>query len=160
MIKAARLRHYLETAIPRLKDNAQALKVYVEQGGVAAVGAPGKAWEYRFRLELIFEDMPASELDAVTGALLAWIEINQPSLLAPVKDGQAFDFEAEFLDAKTLDLSIKLPLTEGVRLDPREGGKFEAVHLDEPRPETVYGQLEEVFANGSKIIDHRWAHEP
>lgn len=161
MKKAATVRDYLERSIPRLKGNAQALKAFVDEGAVAAIGAPGKAWSYAFTLNLIFEDMPAGDLDAVTGALLAWLEINEPGLLvSPDTQRQAITFEADFLDAKTMDLSVKINLTEGVRLEPRPGGKFETVHLDEPRPETVYGPLEQVFANGAQLIDHRAAHEP
>lgn len=161
MKKAATVRDYLERAIPRLKGNAQALKVFIDEGAVAAIGTPGKAWSYRFVLNLIFEDMPAGDLDAVTGALLAWIEINEPGLLlSPDTQAQAITFEADFLDTKTVDLSVKVNLTEGVRVEPRAGGKFEVVHLDEVRPEAVYGQLEQVFANCVELIDHRPAHEP
>ena len=161
MKKAALVRDYLERAIPRLKGNAQALRVFVDEGGVSAIGAPGRAWEYGFKLNLIFEDMPVDDLDAVTGALLAWIELHQPSLLLnPDARRRALAFEADFTGAHAMDLSVTLDLTEGVKLVAAAGGKFEAVHLDEPRPEPVYGQLEEVFANGAQIINHRPAHEP
>ena len=75
---------------------------------------------------LVFAD------DAIMVALIAWLKVHQLDLLANEelrKHGIAF--EVDFNNHETVDISIKLDLTERVAVKAGEAGRLDIKHLAE-----------------------------
>lgn len=92
-------------------------------------------------------------------AVNSWLDVNQPDLLSGSRD-QSYSFEADIIDASTVDLSLEIPLTEAVRVTPRIDGGFDLLHLAEADPllpdadpiSTPAALLQEIWWNGERLI--------
>lgn len=134
MLKPDSLRAWLTDAIPEIKAEPSRLQIHIERGSVRSLGAPinGLAWEYRYALSAIALDL-TTHPDAVFAALIGWVSIYQTELLQSFdKNRQGIAFDVEVLDAKKIDLDIRLELTEVVRAIPRPGGGHTIIHDPEP----------------------------
>jgi hypothetical protein len=157
MRKPAELRAHLTAAVPELRCEPDKLKVFVTKGGLAATRArQGLSYEYRYTLRLQLWDY-AGEADAVMVALLAWISTQQTELLDnPDKQQKAVVFEAEILNAKSVDLQVDVELTEAVCVVPRAGGVgWDITHLPEPDPlqGNVFVDQVQVYAAGELVAE-------
>lgn len=135
MIKPASLRAAIAAAVPDLAANPDKFHVFADAGALAAVGTGSLSFEYRYTLNLILTDF-ADDADLVMIALLGWVHRNQPDLLNnPTTRSSAITFEVDHLNNATCDLSIKLPLSESVRVTTGADGKPVITHKQEPVPE-------------------------
>lgn len=131
MMKATSLREALTAAVPHLAAHPDALHVFVDEGSVVGTGARTLGFEYRYTLTLIVTDYPHSA-DTIVVPVLAWLRTNQPDTFTnPDKREDAFKFEAEILNHTTVDISIKLKLTERVTVKV-EGAGYQVEHHPEP----------------------------
>ena len=131
MMKATSLREALTVAVPHLAAHPDALHVFVDEGAVVGTGAQTLGFEYRYTLTLIVTDYPHSS-DTIVVPVLAWLRTNQPDTFTnPDKREDAFKFEAEILNHTTVDISIKLKLTERVTVKV-EGSGYHVEHHSEP----------------------------
>ena len=131
MMKATSLREALTVAVPYLAAHPDALHVFVDEGNVVGTGARSLGFEYRYTLTLIVTDYPDSA-DTVVVPVLAWLRTNQPDAFTnPDKREDAFKFEAEILTHDTVDISIKLQLTERVTVKVDANG-YQVEHHPEP----------------------------
>ena len=131
MMKATSLREALTAAVPHLAAHPEALHVFVDEGNVVGTGTRTLGFEYRYTLTLIVTDYPHSP-DTIVVPVLAWLRTNQPDTFTnPDKREDAFKFEAEILNHTTVDLSIKLKLTERVTVKV-EGAGYQVEHHPEP----------------------------
>ncbi|MNV23628.1 P2 phage tail completion protein R (GpR) [compost metagenome] len=133
MRKPAELRDYLTRASAFLTNDPDKLHVFVDQGSVVATGRPTYSHEYRYVLNLVIQDYNG-HADAIMLPLLSWLRGNQSELFEnPEKRDSAIAFEVEFLSHDTIDLSIKLPLTERViaTIAP-DSGHVHVKHAAEP----------------------------
>ena len=135
MIKPASLREAIAAAVPDLAANPDKFLVFADAGVLAAVGTGSLSFEYRYTLNLILTDF-AGDADLVMIALLEWVHMNQSDLLNnPNTRSSAITFEVDHLNNATCDLSIKLPLSESVRVTADANGKPVITHKQEPVPE-------------------------
>jgi hypothetical protein len=135
MIKPASLRAAIAAAIPDLGANPDKFLVFADAGTTVANGARSLSFEYRYTLNLILLDF-AGDADVVMMALLSWVRRYQSELVNnPEKRVSAITFEVDHLNNATCDLSIKLPLTEAIKVTQGEDGTLLATHLEEPVPE-------------------------
>ena len=131
MMKATSLREALTAAVPHLAAHPDALHVFVDEGNVVGTGARTLGFEYRYTLTLIVTDYPHSA-DTIVVPVLAWLRTNQPDTFTnPDKREDAFKFEAEILNHTTVDISIKLKLTERVTVKV-EGAGYQVEHHPAP----------------------------
>ena len=131
MMKATSLREALTAAVPHLAAHPDALHVFVDEGNVVGTGAQTLGFEYRYTLTLIATDYPHSS-DTIVVPVLAWLRTNQPDTFTnPDKRDDGFKFEAEILNHTTVDISIKLKLTERVTVKV-EGAGYQVEHHPEP----------------------------
>lgn len=141
MNKPGELRAVIEAAAPNLVTDPDKFLVFVEQGNLVATNTASLSFEYRYTLQLVLLDF-AGNADTIMIALLGWVKANQPELLDNVdKRATAISFEVEHLNQTTCDLSIKLPLTEAVKVTLQPDGSRVAAHLPEPRPEWLSANL-------------------
>jgi hypothetical protein len=132
MNKAATFRRAIADAVPALKTDPDKLLVFVDAGNVVATAAPSLSFEYRYTLNVIVTDF-AGDADAVFVALIVWVQVNQPDLLANDDNRKSgIAFEVDHLTQSTCDLSIKLKLTESVVVGKDGNGVQTIKHVDEP----------------------------
>lgn len=135
MIKPDSLRAAIAAAVPDLAANPDKFLVFADAGALAAVGTGSLSFEYRYTLNLILTDF-AGDADLVMIALLRWVHRNQSDLLNnPTTRSSSITFEVDHLNNATCDLSIKLPLSESVRVTTGADGKLVINHKQEPVPE-------------------------
>lgn len=135
MLKPDSLRAALTAAMPALARDPDKLAIFIDKGRIAgrmrsAPDYPNIGFEYRYQLNAVLLDFTGHP-DAVFVAVMLWLHDNQPDLLqrhAP----EPIAFDADVIDAKTIDLSFKLELSETVRAVPLDGGGMEMIHLPEP----------------------------
>lgn len=128
MKKPASLRATLEKAIPYIKHNPEQFHAYIEAGNVLASAAASNSFEYEFTLTLLLEAY-SGDGDIVFLTIVRWLREHQiETLLNPEKMADALSFEVDIINDKTVDILIKLKLSERVIVD--ESGKMD--HPPEP----------------------------
>ncbi|MFP3567306.1 phage tail protein [Paraburkholderia sp. SIMBA_030] len=135
MNKATSLRRALTAAVPSLAVDPDKLLVFIDAGNIIGTGAVSLSFDYAYTLNVIIEDF-AGDADTVFVAVMAWVRRNQSDLLTNDdlrKSG--ISFEADQLTQTTVDLSIKLRLTESVVVGTNDAGEQTIKHVDEPVPE-------------------------
>lgn len=131
MIKPDSLRQAIAVAVPELARDPDRLLMWIDRGRLRSHQTGSFGFEYRYTLNLTVLDFATSP-SALMIAVIAWLRTNQPELLAVNTD--AFEFEADILDNKCIDLGLKLELSEQVSVEQREDGGFDLQHLSEPDP--------------------------
>lgn len=134
MIKLAALREVVKAAVPALAKDPSKLLVFADEGRTVAHGTTALSFEYRYTGNLILTDQN-SGTDEVMAALLAWATVHQPDLLAVNDERNTITFEVDIVNHDTFDLSIKIPLTEAVRVTVGAGGVRQFQHIQEEAPE-------------------------
>lgn len=131
MIKPDSLRQAIEQSVPELARDPDRLLMWIDKGRVRSHQTASFGFEYRYTLNLTVLDFATSP-SAIMIAVIAWVRINQPDLLAVKLD--TLEFEADILDNGSIDLGLKLELTESVSVEQREDGGFDLQHLAEADP--------------------------
>jgi hypothetical protein len=129
--KPADLRAHLIAALPELKRDAERLLLFVDGGALVSTAAPGRAFEYRYTLNVIATDV-ASDPDLLMAALVAWLHLNEPALEANPAYREQVRFEVDVLANDKFDVSIKVPLTERVLVTSNPDGTLSATNPPEP----------------------------
>lgn len=109
MQKLHLLRKHLINAVPHLKRDPERLLTFVEDGQIEFYRGPTLSHEYQYTAQLILTDY-AGEVDAVIIPLLDWLSAYQPN----ADPAEAVSFEAELLNHQTVDLALRVRLTERV----------------------------------------------
>lgn len=131
MNKPAGVRAALERAIPSLVDEPDKLTVFVDRGSIAATGSKSASFEYRYTLHLLLLDF-AGDADEVMIALIEWARSNQPDLVTNWDQRDSgITFECDILGNATVDLSIKMKLSESVAVAVGPDGNRVVRHVDD-----------------------------
>ena len=137
MYKPNSLKEHLIAANPDLRQNPDKLLIFADQGNVVATGTASLSYEYRYKLNIIITDY-SGDPDAIMVPLLAWIALHQNDLLNNAELRRTgIGFDVDFNNHETIDLSLKLDLTERV-IVKREGGRLTIRHPPEAQPTPVY----------------------
>ena len=151
------LRQALVAAVPELTRDPDRLKIFIDEGSIATRMGKALGFEYRYRCNVELLDYVGAP-DAIFFALVLWLREHQPDLLlAHDRANQAIVFEVDLIDSATVDVLIKLQLTEAVTATPREAGGHELVHIDEPQiptfePDPPGVLLEELWLRDELIL--------
>lgn len=133
MRKPAELRELLTTAVPDFRDNPQRLHVFVEEGAISCTGTRSLSHSFSYTLTVLVQDYSGDE-QAVILPILAWARRAQPDLFENAdKQDRVIELEVEVLTHDTMDIEIKIPLTERVivEADP-DTRKLKARYVGEP----------------------------
>lgn len=118
-----------------LERDPDRLAIFIDQGRIAARNGASHSFEWRYRLQVILINFPKDMVDAVAVGVMLWLSEHQPELLANHQDGnEAVKFDADVIDADTIDLAFNIELNEAVDAQPRDDGGFDLVHRAEPNP--------------------------
>ena len=136
MLKPASLHAALTAALPELARDPERMTMVIKKGSIINTGTKALSWEYSYTLSLIVLDW-SGHADAIIAPLLLWARRNQPELFDnPERRAQGIRFDAEYLTADTIDLSVELDLTERVIVRQRPGGPDGALEAEHP-PEAL-----------------------
>ncbi|WP_164276506.1 phage tail protein [Stenotrophomonas sp. B1-1] len=149
MKKPQLLRQHLVAALPCLQADPERLLIFVDNGGVAGTYRPGASFEYRYTLDLVLTDF-AGAPEAVMVPLLQWLTRHQSELLANPANRDKLTFEVDVLSDNLVDLAIKLPLTERVRVVRDATGMLVLEHLPEPPTEDEHA---DTLAGGALLAE-------
>jgi len=132
MLKPASLRAAIEAALPDLRRNPDRLLVFIDEGGIRCTSAVSLSFEYAYTLTLVVTDY-GEHADTLMVPILAWVARHQPELLAnPDRQRDGIQFEADLLTKQTMDLSVRITLTERVIVRTAPDGGITAEHVGEP----------------------------
>lgn len=142
MIKPASLRTAIEAALPDVRRDPDRLLVYIDEGSIRCTAAPSLSFEYAYTLHLVMLDY-AAHTDTVMVPLLAWVARHQPELLAnPDRQRDGVTFEADLLNRTSMDLAVRIQLTERVVVKAQPGGGYTAEHVGEPPADPYEGVVD------------------
>ena len=131
MNKPASLRRALTAAIPSLEAEPDKLAVFLDEGSIVATGTRSLSFEYRYTAHALVMDF-AGDADTVFVALVEWVRTNQPDLVTnPDEAGNGIAFEVDILNHTSVDISIKLALTESVVVTTEPNGSRVIEHVDD-----------------------------
>lgn len=135
MNKPNTLRAALVAAIPSLATDPDKLLVFIDNGHVISTNGAAHAIEYQYVLNVMLLDF-AGDANAVMFAITQWVMRYQNDLLANEDSRKAgISFEADHLNQSTVDLSIKLNVTESVTEVTDAAGKKTYASIADPVPE-------------------------
>ncbi len=136
MKKPHLLKDFLLNAILELQHNPDRLLIFVDDGRVRNLLASGLSFEYEYTLTLVLTEY-AGDLATISVPIFDWLRVHQSELLANVeKSKSGLPFEAEILNNGSVDLVLKLPLTERVIVE-RQGGTIHISYPQEPQYSTA-----------------------
>ncbi|WP_459614355.1 phage tail protein [Bordetella sp. 2513F-2] len=133
MRKPAELRAYLTRANAFLQANPDRLSVFIDDARVRSTASGNLSHEYAYTLNLIIQDF-TGEPAAIVLPILAWLRRAQPEVFAnPQMRDNALQLEVELLNNQTVDVSIRLSLTERVVVGADSTpGRLQARYVGEP----------------------------
>lgn len=131
MRKIETLRQAIAEALPELQGDPARLRIWIERGAARSVQTDDLGFGFSYRLNLLVTEL-ASDIGLLALAIFRWLRVNQPDLLAPGRDGFAFD--VDILDNRTADVLVQLDIRENVAVTAAEDGAFALEYLDEPDP--------------------------
>ncbi|MGP9666002.1 phage tail protein [Halomonas sp. AOP22-C1-8] len=109
MKKLHLLRTHLINAVPILARDPERLLTFVEEGSIEFRRGPNLTHEYQFTAQLVLTDFSA-DLDTLIVPLLQWLAEYQPD----ADPTEAVSFEAEILSNQSVDVALRVKLTERV----------------------------------------------
>ena len=133
MLKPNEIREIITRSNDYLQVNPDKLQVFIDAGQIACRGGNNLSYEYRYTLTVIIQDFP-EHADLIILPLLVYLRTNQPELFENQnKSDDVIQFDIEFLNQSTIDLMIKIDLTERVLVAANAAsGRLTATHLPEP----------------------------
>lgn len=153
MIKPESLREHLTAAIPELATHPDRMLVFIENGTLHCTGTGSLSFEYRYSLNLVLIEF-GGDPDSVMIPLLAWLSRHQPELLENPQRRPDVRFEVEVLANDRVDLSITLPLSEGVGVVSHPEGGYTATHFPEPEREGyLYAERWQLFLRDQLLAE-------
>lgn len=136
MKKPQLLKEFLLSAIPELQHNPDRLLIFVDDGKVRNTLAMGLSFEYEYTLTLVLTEY-VGDLATISVPVFDWLRVHQSDLLANLEKSQVgLPFEAEILNNGSVDLVLKLPLTERV-IVKRQDNKISVDYPKEPQYSTA-----------------------
>lgn len=118
-------------AIPALAADPDKLTVFIDTGSIAATGAKSLSFEYRYTCNVILLDF-AGDSNDVFIAIVGWVREYQNDLVNnPDMRANGITYEVDILDNATVDVSIKLQLTESVVVRTADDGSRTVTHIDD-----------------------------
>ncbi len=116
-----------------LARDPEALLMWIDQGTLAVRAGDPPSYEWRYRLSLTLTDFPSDRPDEVALVIVQWLHVHQPDLLLNhAKGNEAFRFDVDIIDEKTVDWQVELRLSEAVMVAPGQGGGLALSYPREP----------------------------
>lgn len=145
MIKPNALRDAVTAALPGLAMDPERLTISIEKGRLVATGARPQgavcAFEYRYDLVLSILDF-ALDPDVLFAAIFLWAGVHQRDLIDRYAGGDrtGIEFAVDVLDAQSVDIEVRLALSEAVDVAGTEGAWTFTHHAEPPDAERAIAE--------------------
>lgn len=150
MKKPDSLRKALTDAVPALRTNPDMLRLFVDNGKIAATLAASLSFEKLYTLNVVVTDF-TQEIDLLLVPVMAWLRENQPDIMT-TDEGQkkGFTWYADINNDSSVDISISLLLTERT-LVKQVGGALHVQNVAEPLPPEPVTRPVELYVSGELV---------
>lgn len=152
MHKLKSLRQALIDAIPQLKANPDRLQMSVGSGNIDARLASSLSFEKYYELNAKVSSF-SGDSEGVFVPVVAWLGENQPDIFT-LDEGRknGCSFTIVLNDDDTMDISIKVQLTERILVSQEEGGLHATYSPEPPLPEPVT-RPKALYINGELVSE-------
>lgn len=152
MHKLKSLRQALIDAIPQLSAQPERLKMSVGSGNIDARQAASLSFEKRYELNAKVSGF-IGESEGFFVPVLAWLRENQPDIFT-LDEGRknGFSFTIVLNDDATMDISIRVQLTERI-LVSEEQGALHATYSPEPLLPEPVTRPKALYINGELVSE-------
>ena len=152
MYKPDSLRAHIAASVPDLKSNPDKISIFIDEGGLQATSSGSYSFAYDYTLNMIITDY-AGKADAIMVPLLAWIRIHQIDLLDnPERRKTGIKFEVDINNNDSVDIDIKLSLTERVIVKEDENNVLQITHVAEPQMMPNYSDDKFSLYQGENLL--------
>lgn len=150
MLKPDSLRQALNKAVPTLQNNPDMLRLFVDNGSIAATLAASLSFEKRYTLNVVVTDY-THDIDLLLVPIMAWLRENQPDIMT-TDEGQkrGFTWYADINNDSSIDISISLMLTERT-LVKQQGEALHVQNIPEPPPPEPVTRPLELYIAGELV---------
>lgn len=148
MLKPNSLKQALYKALPVLAENPDMMRIFIDEGVIAATLAPSLSFENRYTLNVLILDY-RGDINLVLVPLAAWLRENQPDIFT-TGDGKGFTYISDINTGDSQDLSISLKLTERT-LVQQEGARLYVRNVGEPPEPEPVERPKELYINGELV---------
>ncbi|HCM9553590.1 TPA: phage tail protein [Enterobacter kobei] len=152
MHKLKSLRQALIDAIPQLKANPDRLQMSVGSGNIDARLTSSLSFEKHYQLNAKVNSF-SGDSEGVFVPVVAWLGENQPDIFT-LDEGRknGCSFTIVLNDDDTMDISIKVQLTERILVSQEEGGLHATYSPEPPLPEPVT-RPKALYINGELVSE-------
>ena len=152
MHKLKSLRQALIDAIPQLNANPERLQMSVGGGNIDARQASSLSFEKRYALNVKVSGF-TGDSEGFFVPVLAWLRENQPDIFT-LDEGRknGCSFTIVLNDDDTMDISIKVQLTERILVSQEEGGLHATYSPEPPLPKPVT-RPKALYINGELVSE-------
>lgn len=109
MNKLQDLRAWLTEQIPALARNPDQLLTFIEEGRIQFHAGETLSHRYHMPVQVIVTDWRDSP-DVILLPVLAWLRVREPGF----DPDNTLSFDADIVDKETIDLSLRIQITERV----------------------------------------------
>ena|SRR5450830_1414073 len=157
MYKPDSLREHLTKAIKDLRQNPDKLHVFLDEGSALSTNTASMSLSYDYVLNLIVTDIDKAAIDAIFVPLMAWMKVHQPDAFANEENRKkAIRFEVDLNSATSIDVSIKLTLSERTVVTREDGGRLNLSNPPEPQMTPPYADAFWTLYDGDNLLA-QWA---
>ncbi|CNL00064.1 phage tail protein [Yersinia enterocolitica] len=150
MLKPDSLRKTLTDAVPVLRTNPDMLRLFVDNGKIAATLAASLSFEKQYTLNVVVTDF-TGDIDLLLVPIMAWLRENQPDIMT-TDEGQkkGFTWYTDINNDNSIDVSINLLLSERTLVREVDGALHVQKIPEPPRPEPITRPAE-MWINGELV---------
>lgn len=153
MLKPDSLRKALTDALPVLRTNPDMLRLFVDNGKIAATLAASLSFEKQYTLSVIVTDF-TDDMDLLLVPIMAWLRENQPDIMTSDEGRKkGFTFYADINNDSSVDISISLLLTERTLVKQIDNALHVQCMPEPPQPEPVT-RPEALYINGELVSQY------
>ncbi|PSN08530.1 phage tail protein [Siccibacter turicensis] len=150
MLKPDSLRKALTDAVPALRTNPDMLRLFIDNGSIAATLAASLSFEKQYTLNVVVTDF-TGDIDLLLVPVMAWLREHQPDVMTTDEGRKkGFTWYADINNDSSVDVSISLLLTERT-IVKEDGGALHVSTLPEPQPPEPVTRPVKMYAGGELV---------
>lgn len=150
MLKPDSLRNTLTDAVPVLRTNPDMLRLFVDNGKIAATLAASLSFEKQYTLNVVVTDF-TGDMDLLLVPVMAWLREYQPDIMTTDEGRKkGFTFYADINNDSSVDISISLLLTERTLVKQVDAALHVQCIPEPPLPEPVTRPMA-LYVNGELV---------
>lgn len=128
-MKPNSLREAIVAALPDFATDPDRLAMWIEKGSIRSPVTESRSFEWAYVLNIALENFTGQPAILFL-TINDWLRTNQPELLQPGAH-KGYAHEVDVIDENTVDMHVKLNLTERIAVERQSDGTDRLQHLDD-----------------------------